>query len=337
MDTYYPYDPTDPRPIVGESHKIIGGKILLRHIPTENSLAIDGFTEAKSIVNLQPDKFYCPYSKDTRYRESTRLVYFNTINDDKTVTCSYLAAGTPFTANDANEIKAHIENTAIHGGGGSVDMTEVNAAINTLRGEVNSSVDNLQSLIDAEQLAIDGLSVSVDERFANITGDAFFVYPALANDDIPEEARHSLPLDNDVPFDDAVWSGDDFASVENTFANCFGRAAKLGDIIHWTHTSIRGFGHAIRTANAWVNLDGGSHYTAERWEQICPLLTWADRKKLDALTNYELPTAAANIKGGIKIGAGLEMDGDTLNVKQTTFTLGTTPSTVEGAMWLTVG
>lgn len=225
MDTYYPYDPTDPRPIVGESHKIIGGKILLRHIPTENSLAIDGFTEAKSIVNLQPDKFYCPYSKDTRYRESTRLVYFNTINDDKTVTCSYLAAGTPFTANDANEIKAHIENTAIHGGGGSVDMTEVNAAINTLRGEVNSSVDNLQVLIDAEQLAIDGLSVSVDERFANI---------------------------------------------------------KVSD-------------------------------------------------------PYVLPTASANIKGGVIIGNGLEMNGDTLNVKQTTFTLGTTPSTVEGAMWLTVG
>ena len=215
MDTYYPYDPTDPRPIVGESHKIIGGKILLRHIPTENSLAIDGFTEAKSIVNLQPDKFYCPYSKDTRYRESTRLVYFNTINDDKTVTCSYLAAGTPFPAQDANEIKAHIENTAIHGGGGgSVDMTEVNAAI-----------DNLQALIDAEQLAIDGLSVSVDERFANI---------------------------------------------------------KVSD-------------------------------------------------------PYVLPTASANIKGGVKIGNGLEMNGDTLNVKQTTFTLGTDSSTVEGAMWLTVG
>lgn len=41
--------------------------------------------------------------------------------------------------------------------------------------------------------------------------------------------------------------------------------------------------------------------------------TTAEKNKLQGLSNYELPTAGSNTKGGIKVGAGLEMVGDTLN------------------------
>lgn len=41
--------------------------------------------------------------------------------------------------------------------------------------------------------------------------------------------------------------------------------------------------------------------------------TTAEKNKLAGLSNYSLPTASSSTKGGVKIGAGLMMDGDTLN------------------------
>lgn len=41
--------------------------------------------------------------------------------------------------------------------------------------------------------------------------------------------------------------------------------------------------------------------------------TTAEKKKLEGLKNYELPTAAADVKGGVKIGAGLVLEGDVLS------------------------
>lgn len=48
-------------------------------------------------------------------------------------------------------------------------------------------------------------------------------------------------------------------------------------------------------------------------------------------TDYTLPTASANVKGGVKVGHGLQMSGEVMNV-----VVSTTPSTVEGAMWISV-
>ena len=47
-----------------------------------------------------------------------------------------------------------------------------------------------------------------------------------------------------------------------------------------------------------------------------------------------LPVAGASTLGGVKIGAGLSMAGDTLSVNWASFSLGTLPATVEGAIWL---
>lgn len=59
--------------------------------------------------------------------------------------------------------------------------------------------------------------------------------------------------------------------------------------------------------------------------------------------SYTLPTASETLKGGVKIGAGLQMDGDTLNVTiqsgssgGTVGILDTVSSTVDGAFWYEV-
>lgn len=48
-------------------------------------------------------------------------------------------------------------------------------------------------------------------------------------------------------------------------------------------------------------------------------------------SSYVLPTASETTKGGVKIGEGLSMAGETLLIA-----LGTTPYSIEGAMWLSV-
>lgn len=51
--------------------------------------------------------------------------------------------------------------------------------------------------------------------------------------------------------------------------------------------------------------------------------------------NYTLPTASTSTKGGVMIGGGLSMDGDTLSVIYTMgVVLSTVASSVQGAMWL---
>lgn len=57
-------------------------------------------------------------------------------------------------------------------------------------------------------------------------------------------------------------------------------------------------------------------------------------KKFDPFAeSYSLPTASASTKGGIKIGSGLSMSGDTLNVSLGGAVLSSTPATVDGGLW----
>lgn len=62
---------------------------------------------------------------------------------------------------------------------------------------------------------------------------------------------------------------------------------------------------------------------------LCGDGTWANVPE-----SYTLPTASTTAKGGVVIGAGLSMVGDTLTVVWDNFSLGSTSSTVEGAFWL---
>lgn len=58
--------------------------------------------------------------------------------------------------------------------------------------------------------------------------------------------------------------------------------------------------------NAFVKKESGKGLSSNDY-------TNAEKEKLLDLKNYELPTASASVKGGVKIGAGLTMEGDTLS------------------------
>ena len=82
-------------------------------MPFLNSVEIEGFVQTDSTEPLQ-HQFQCQYADDTFYRESNCQVNFNPIHNGETVLVNYLQVGTIITAEDLNEIKAHLENDAIH-------------------------------------------------------------------------------------------------------------------------------------------------------------------------------------------------------------------------------
>ena len=107
MENYYPYDVFSTERIE-ETLTVEEGLIQLRHTPKYRSVVIDGFDETDSISLLR-NQFRVDYSLDTYYRESNRLLHFNPENDGKELTISYITCGTPITADDMNEIKAHLD------------------------------------------------------------------------------------------------------------------------------------------------------------------------------------------------------------------------------------
>ena len=170
METYYPYSLDNPVSIGGEVHTIKNGQIRLRHTPAEHSITIAGFTESTSPAGLQANQFYCYYARDSLYRDANRILYFSTVRNGATVSVNYKAVGTVFTADDANEIRAHMENAnqravnfafaldqqaneilalrnqiATLGGGGEVDLTEHDSS--------HSAHQFIQGLIQTEESA----------------------------------------------------------------------------------------------------------------------------------------------------------------------------------------
>lgn len=107
MERYYPYDIFSTERIE-ETLTVEDGLIQLRHTPKYRSVTIEGFNETDSI-SLQLNQFRVDYSLDTYYRESNRLLHFNTENNGKELTISYITCGTPITADDMNEIKNHLD------------------------------------------------------------------------------------------------------------------------------------------------------------------------------------------------------------------------------------
>lgn len=107
MEHYFPYDLYSTTRIE-EELVIEDGCCQLRHIPKYRSVVIDGFEETDS-VSLTLNQFHVSYSLDTYQRESNRLLFFNAENDGLKIKISYITCGTVITADDLNEIKAHLE------------------------------------------------------------------------------------------------------------------------------------------------------------------------------------------------------------------------------------
>lgn len=115
IQTYHPYDPQSTVR-VEETIIIKAQRAFLRHIPKQGSIVIEGFVETSSL-NPQPNQFSCQYFTETLYRDANRVLNFNAQHNGETLNISYIAVGTVVTADDMNEIKAHLDNPDIHGGG----------------------------------------------------------------------------------------------------------------------------------------------------------------------------------------------------------------------------
>ena len=102
----------------------------------------------------------------------------------------------------------------------------------------------------------------------------------------------------------------------------------------------------LRGDGQWVTLSGGETYS-EATTLTSGLMSATDKAKLNNIANnannYTLPTASTSTKGGVIIGNGLEMNGDTLSVtlsggstggSDTELVLSNVASTVNGAIWL---
>ncbi|MBQ6297412.1 MAG: hypothetical protein IJK81_06940 [Selenomonadaceae bacterium] len=118
MNTYYNYN-VESTQSVSETLTISGGQVQLRNIPRQGSVTISGFIETTSLV-VDAGKFRVDYfDANGEYREASRKIYFNSADNGKRVSVGYSPVGTPVTAADMNEIKAHMENSTLHGGSGS--------------------------------------------------------------------------------------------------------------------------------------------------------------------------------------------------------------------------
>lgn len=110
----YPYNPQSTIR-VEETVTVFDDKVFLHHIPKEGSVMIDGFTEVDG--EPQQGQFSCDYATDSLYRDSNRVLNFHLVDDFTELTVNYIAIGTVLTADIWNEIKAHMENQELHGGG----------------------------------------------------------------------------------------------------------------------------------------------------------------------------------------------------------------------------
>ena len=112
METYLQFNPASTIR-VEEQVSVRDNRAFLRHIPKKGSVVIDGFTEVDGAP--QANQFYCDYATDSLYRDANRVLHFGQVDDFTFLTVNYIAVGTVVTADDMNEIKAHMENQSIHG------------------------------------------------------------------------------------------------------------------------------------------------------------------------------------------------------------------------------
>ena len=116
MQNYHPFNP-ESTSTVSETLTITNGQIQLRHIPRQSSVTIPGFIETTALV-VPAGRFRVDYfDANGEYRECSRKIYFNAADNGKSVSVGYSAVGTPVTAADMNEIKNHMANSTLHGGG----------------------------------------------------------------------------------------------------------------------------------------------------------------------------------------------------------------------------
>jgi len=274
MKHYYPYAPNAPTPIYGEEHVIENGQILLNHIPLADSIEIEGFRQTNSAV-LVANQFYCAYGSEYYYREANCIVRFNELHNGETVRVKYQQVGTIITANDMNEIKAHLESSDLHSSFVlPAASAETRGGIRVGRG-LNVSDDVL----------------SVDEEISAITPatrdslGGIMVGSRLSITDEGVLSADTIPTATNIRLGGVVVESD--ANIARTIERYFPASGETLPV----HTQ------AIATRNSLgvVKIGDGLSITEEG------LLT-ADAQ------DFTLTPASADSLGGVKIGSGLSID-----------------------------
>lgn len=337
MKSYFPYSPSTPSMIYGEVHTIQDGQILLNHIPYANSIEISGFTHTFS-VSLSPGQFYCAYGSEYYYRESNCIVKFNAQHNGETVSVDYLQVGTIITANDMNEIKAHIEDNSIH------NRYELPAATTATRGgvrvgqglsilgDVLSADAQDYTLPSATNMRLGGVLVETDaniartiEKYFPSTGETL---PVHVQEIATRDSLGSVKIGAGLSItEDGLLTAD-----AQDFTLTPASADSLGGVKIGSRLSIDTNGilsaDALQTATTSrlggvvVESDANIARTIERY---FPSVT-ADTEIIPVL--FSIPTATRESIGGVIIGGGLSIDTlGVLSADAQDFTL--TPATAD--------
>lgn len=349
MKSYWPYSPSTPSMIYGEVHVIQNGQILLNHIPYTNSIEISGFSQTSS-VSLSPGQFYCAYGSEYYYREANCIVKFNAQHNGETVSVDYLQVGTIITANDMNEIKAHIEDNSIH------NRYELPAATTETRGgiRVGQGLSILGDILsaDAQDYTLPSATVTklggvVVESDANIarTIERYFpstgeTLPVHVQEIATRESLGSVKIGAGLSItEDGILSAD-----AQNFTLTPATADSLGGVKIGDGLSITGGGVLSALAQdftlkpatndllggVFVESDENISRTIQRYfptvgaDEIIPVLT-------------SIPPATRESIGGVIVGDGLTItENGLLTADAQNFTL--TPATTDslgGVMFLT--
>ena len=216
METYLPYNPNATQK-KSESAQITNALITLRHIPKQGSIVINNFTESSSAQPAQ-GSFFCNYSADTFYRDANRTIIFNAADNNRVVDIEYIAVGTPFTADDANEIKEHLENNSIHGAASSLVLTN---EVQTVQGGfwvVDKAEQPLLALRWGNNVYLYKPAQFVHQTYFALDPDCIIFFPF--DDNLTDAAGNYWTEHGSVPVTgyQAAFDGNSYLSINNSLS-----------------------------------------------------------------------------------------------------------------------
>lgn len=176
-----------------------------------------------------------------------------------------------------------------------------------------------------EGVAVDGNLQSVKNKIAMLD-----LSPYAKKTDVSAlyHYKGSVKRFSDLPKSGQI-AGDVYNVMKAGGTDVNGDEVKAGDNVAWTGSGWDVLSGTVEL-DQFVKKVTGKDLSSNDF-------TDAYKKKLDSLTggtDYTLPTASKSTKGGIKIGNGLGMNGDTLNVTLATnsYTMPTASATTKGGI-----
>lgn len=204
-------------------------------------------------------------------------------------------------------------------------------ALRWLKDEISNEIDAKVALINGgasnalEGVAVDGTLQPVKNKIAMLGLSAY-----AKKTDVASGYHYKGSVNNfsDLP-NTGMSEGDMYNILVAGGTDMNGDAIKAGDNVAWTGKGWDVLSGMVDLSQCVMKTPGKDLSTND--------FTNADKAKLDSLTNstYTLPTASSTTKGGFKVGNGLSMNGDTLNVTMVAapaYTMPTASTTTKGGV-----